>query len=151
MQLPPRLIIQNKLISAFGVDINGQEFKDLLSARATMKMPVGGKRSQSSEISKKGKKGKKKVVTVTSEEEEEGADESDEAGESEAEKEEGAKCTLTGLSCWQETMYQHEALVSRNSLFLEIHKLLLESKPDGREKNAPTIDFKGKPPNFHNT
>lgn len=151
LQLPPRLTVQNKLLSAFGVDSHGRESKDLLAARAAMEKPARGQRTKYSEISKTGKKGKKKAVTFTSEEEEDEADESSEDGNSEAEKEEGSTCALTGPSRWQETMHQHEALVKRNKEFLEIHNLLLESKPDGREKNAPTIHFDRNPPNFHST
>lgn len=177
--VPPRVSIQKKLLSIFGVNSEGRITKDLRLARDAMAGVATGKKRATTTTNLKGKgreKGKevrnrskkKKMRTDTDdtdddEEEEEGDDDDDDddedndddsawvdSAEDDGEEDRDEDEREARARLRREkTTKKHRAIIARHEEWSETHAVLVGSKGDGREKHTPVLDFNRQPPSFH--
>ncbi|KAG6369061.1 hypothetical protein JVT61DRAFT_1888 [Boletus reticuloceps] len=170
---PTRITKQAKLLSIFGTTSQGTDTKELRQARqetsgvtaskkkkktATKKGKKGTVRdTEKSSTKKKGKGKVKKEPTTTEEDDDDDDDDEDdedvevsESPGSDSDDEEGKEVTKEEKDrVRRETVMQrYTDLVERHEEWDEMSKVLIESKPDGREKTAPVLDFTKSRPSF---
>ena len=173
LSIPPRVTVQKTLLGIFGVNSEGQITKELREAReavtgkkkhtTTAASDSKGKEKDKKNADGSRKKSKKKKKARTDEEDEDEEDEDegvrednstavDSAEEDEGDEDEDEDKRAERARLRRErTTKKRSALVAKHEEWSETHALLVGSKPGGREKNAPLLNFERQPPSFQKT
>ena len=173
LSVPPRISVQKKLLSAFGINSKGCDSKELHKACAamariaaekkkgtttSMKLKAKGKEKEKA----KGKRKKRGKCTASNEQEEEDEEDEDVIMDGDdmpwvdSNKEDGSNSNNEAKEeqariQHEQTMEKHHTLIARHEEWKEMHTLLVGSKLDGCKKNVPVLNFARSPPSFRHT
>lgn len=172
LSVPPRISVQKTLLGIFGIHAEGQITKELREAResttgkkknttTTTTSDSKGKSKEKKKADASKKKQRRKARTDEDEDEDEddeelvpdddsaGVDSADE-DDGEEDEDEDARAERARIR-HERTMKKHRALVAKHEEWSETHALLVGSKPGGREKHAPVLNFAKHPPSSQKT